>query len=475
ALDVVVATLSGEILTGYSFYASSGSKGLLQLKDRIEAIREKLANLNRCMTEAEKERQDILESVREAEDLYSAALRDTERLAGRVRDLSQQRGTVLGRLSAEKKALEQIRQDAEKLSFKYREVTSRIERLSGEEVELSARMANDLPQDEVELKKEADEIEEKVNEIESRRKKGRLALSDKSKEVAELRGRLDKVRGELSRVDLDRQKVALSITHLKEFAGAEVGGDFLIHLNKMEESIKAGDDEGFVLLDENEKNSIKEEIEKLTRRIEREGEVDYTSIERYEEEAARLKDLEEQRRDLREAYETLKRTVEYLREVSLERFMETFNRVNENFGRLIPKLFGGGSGKLELLDPDNPLESGVEIIARPPGKKLKSIELLSGGEKSLCAIALIISMFLVRPSPLCVLDEVDAPLDDANVERFLSVIKELSTKTQFLLITHNKHTMSVCSSLVGVTMEEAGASKVVSVSLEEAYSHAVNV
>ena len=158
-----------------------------------------------------------------------------------------------------------------------------------------------------------------------------------------------------------------------------------------------------------------------------------------------------------------------MRETSIERFLAIFNEVQKNFTELVPRLFGGGKGSLELEDPENPLDSGVLIIARPPGKKLKSIDLLSGGEKALCATALIFSMFLVRPSPLCVLDEVDAPLDDANLVRFLSMVKEMSRKTQFLMITHNKGSMAASDRMVGVTMQQPGASKVITVSLQEAY------
>ena len=148
-------------------------------------------------------------------------------------------------------------------------------------------------------------------------------------------------------------------------------------------------------------------------------------------------------------------------------------KVREHFSMLAPRLFGGGSADIELSDPNKPLESGVDIIARPPGKKLKSLELLSGGEKTLCAIALILATFLERPSPLCILDEVDAPLDEANLMRFLTLIKELSEKTQVIMITHNKQSMIASKELVGVTMQEPGATKLLSVSLEEAIKEAV--
>ena len=160
-------------------------------------------------------------------------------------------------------------------------------------------------------------------------------------------------------------------------------------------------------------------------------------------------------------------TIEKLTETSKKRFLTVFKGVRENFSQLIPRLFGGGRGSLELLDPEHPLESGVEIVARPPGKKLKSIDLMSGGEKALCATALILSMFMERPSPLCVLDEVDAPLDDANLERFLDLIREISKTTQFLVITHNKLSMQAVGRLIGITMQESGVSTALTVSLEE--------
>ena len=195
-----------------------------------------------------------------------------------------------------------------------------------------------------------------------------------------------------------------------------------------------------------------------------------TTLARFEEEQARLQNLEAQKQDLLSAAETLKRTISKLTETSEKRFLSTFAIVQDNFSKLVPKLYGGGKGTLELLDPTHPLDSGVEIVVRPPGKKLKTIDLMSGGEKALCAIAMIFALFLHRPSPLCVLDEVDAPLDEANLIRYLTMVKEMSTKTQFIMITHNKQSMNMADKLVGVTMQTPGASRVINVSLQEAYS-----
>jgi len=224
----------------------------------------------------------------------------------------------------------------------------------------------------------------------------------------------------------------------------------------------------------NEEQRIQElqlESDNVRRKIEREGDVDPESIELCEKEELRLAEMIKQSHDLTRATHTLERTIATLKEVSRQRFVETFKFVNEKFAELIPRLFGGGSGHLELLNPDDPLNSGVEVTVRPPGKKLRSLELLSGGEKALSAAALLVSMFLYKTSPLCVLDEVDAPLDDANLERFLDLIKDISRSTQFLLITHNKQSMAAMNRLLGITMQERGVSTALSVSLTEAEEH----
>jgi chromosome segregation protein len=216
------------------------------------------------------------------------------------------------------------------------------------------------------------------------------------------------------------------------------------------------------------RGQLEQRVATIRQRLEREGEVDPSVIEQHEVESKRLSELEGQREDLVKASETLQTTLGELSEACTRRFISTFEAIRGNFAIFAPKLFGGGSAELRLIDPSNPLESGVEIVVRPPGKKPKSIDLLSGGEKALCAIALVFSMFMVRPSPICVLDEVDAPLDEANVQRFVNFIKEMAAKTQFLMITHNKASMAAADALVGVTMPTPGASKVLTVSLQEA-------
>jgi chromosome segregation protein len=177
--------------------------------------------------------------------------------------------------------------------------------------------------------------------------------------------------------------------------------------------------------------------------------------------------LKEQRRDLERSLESLNETVKELDATCAERFLATLAEVNGAFDAVFQRLFGGGEARAELSDPEAPLESGIEIRVRPPGKHTQSVLLLSGGEKALAAVALLLALFRIRPAPFCLLDEVDAPLDDANVERLAGLLREMSEGTQFLLITHNRRTMAHADVLYGVTMEEPGVSRIVSVRLEE--------
>jgi chromosome segregation protein len=186
--------------------------------------------------------------------------------------------------------------------------------------------------------------------------------------------------------------------------------------------------------------------------------------------AAQLEEMEREKADVEAAIVRLRQGIANLNREGRKRLLEAFDAVNAHFGRLFKTLFGGGSAELKLVDSDDPLESGLEIFACPPGKRLQALTLLSGGEKALTALALIFAVFLTNPSPICVLDEVDAPLDDANVERFCRLMDEMAkeTNTRFLIITHHPLTMSRMSRLYGVTMAERGVSQLVSVDLETA-------
>ena len=210
-----------------------------------------------------------------------------------------------------------------------------------------------------------------------------------------------------------------------------------------------------------------EALAALARRIERLGAINLAAIDEYKTESERKAELDRQHEDVETALATLKGAIERIDRETRTRFKETFNRVNEHLKTLFPKVFGGGHAALELTGSDW-LETGVTLMARPPGKRNSSIHLLSGGEKAMSAVALIFSIFQLNPSPVCLLDEVDAPLDDSNVERFAELIREMSRDVQFVVVTHNKQTIEMADYLLGVTMQEAGVSRLVSVDVDKA-------
>ncbi|MDD2659311.1 MAG: chromosome segregation protein SMC [Methylococcales bacterium] len=213
----------------------------------------------------------------------------------------------------------------------------------------------------------------------------------------------------------------------------------------------------------------KSKVDDLTTQIERLGTINLTAIEEYKSQSERMNFLNEQHADLIEALQILDQAINKIDKESRLRFKETFDKINSGLQEKFPKLFGGGQAYLELTEQDL-LESGVNIIARPPGKRNSSIHLLSGGEKALTAVALVFSIFELNPAPFCLLDEVDAPLDDANVGRFSKMVEEMSASVQFLYISHNKVTMEIAKQLAGVTMKEPGVSRMVAVDIEEAVS-----
>lgn len=212
---------------------------------------------------------------------------------------------------------------------------------------------------------------------------------------------------------------------------------------------------------------LEADLARLKDRLDRTGPVNLLAAEEFTEQETRHSFLTEQRADVIASVESLRNTIRETNETSSERFLKTFMQVNESFGQTFVELFRGGQAEMRLLDEDDVLESGIEILARPPGKRLQNIMLLSGGEKALTAIALLFALFRSKPSPFCILDEVDAPLDDINTLRFVEMLKQRSSETQFIVITHNKLTMESMSRLYGVTMQERGVSSLVAVDFDE--------
>jgi chromosome segregation protein len=208
-----------------------------------------------------------------------------------------------------------------------------------------------------------------------------------------------------------------------------------------------------------------EMVADLRAKIERMGAVNMMAIDQFDDLESRHTFLTTQRKDLIDSIAATGEAIKKIDKTTKERFREAFTVINQNFEQTFTTLFGGGRAGLVLLDESDQLESGIDIIAQPPGKRLQSVQLLSGGEKALTAMALMFAIFKYRPSPFCLLDEIDAPLDDANIGRFVEMLKGMLHHTQFILITHNRKTMEIADRLYGVTMEEPGVSKLISVRL----------
>ncbi|MBL7993796.1 chromosome segregation protein SMC [bacterium] len=213
--------------------------------------------------------------------------------------------------------------------------------------------------------------------------------------------------------------------------------------------------------------AVKTMIDELRRKIKQLGPVNMEAFAEYNVEKDRLDTLTQQRQDLLEAESQLMQTIETINTTAQKQFMEVFDRIKENFINIFTSLFESSEANLELAKEEDPLEANIEILARPTGKKIQHIALLSGGEKTLTAIALLFAIYLVKPSPFCILDEVDAPLDDTNIDKFTKILRDFSKDTQFIVVTHNKRTMEAAQNIFGITMQEAGVSKVVSVKFND--------
>ncbi len=254
--------------------------------------------------------------------------------------------------------------------------------------------------------------------------------------------------------------------------------EIIFKINGIEEHLwveyekKISELKGFTV-DESMLPGIQKNIQDLKKKIQDLGPINNLAIEEYRDLKKRFEYYINQKKDIEKAREDILSVIEDINKTSVEMFVATFAEIQKNFSEIFKQLFEGGTATLELIDFENPLESGIEIFVRPPGKKLKNINLLSGGERAMTATALLFATYMVKPSPFCFLDEIDAPLDEENIGRFIRMLQQFSRSTQFMIVSHNKKTMSIGQSIYGVTMEDAGVSKVVSLRMEKVEKKAV--
>ncbi len=282
-------------------------------------------------------------------------------------------------------------------------------------------------------------------------------LRDAEGERASIEQRSQSVRDQLEKLKLDNQTLQ-------------------VQRETLEQQLAEADHKLETVLEEMPKEAAEAEwqrkLEQVGNRISRLGPINLAAIDEYSQQAERKNYLDAQNEDLESALQTLESAIRRIDKETRNRFRETFDQVNDSLQELFPRVFGGGSAYLEMTGEDL-LDTGITIMARPPGKRNATIHLLSGGEKALVAIALVFSIFRLNPAPFCMLDEVDAPLDDVNTSRYARMVKEMSDKVQFIFITHNKITMEMADHLMGITMQEPGVSRLVTVDVDEAAELAV--
>jgi len=422
---------------------------LAQEKSRLEQTRSALA---------------IAETVRSEQSVVKADLTEQrEQLGERL-----QRGRDSARASRDKFHAVNVRLESVQSQLTV-SLTAR-ERVRTQQSQLADQMKG--------VQQGIEESQRPIPELETQLKEQLASRVGVEEELKQARANLETLESGIRALEAQRGKVSESVAKVREGLEDErvQRQGMAVQENNVLEQLGATGHELEVVQqgmpEEACETAWVEEIERMSRRIQRLGAINLAAIEEFDTESERKNYLDAQAADLEEALDTLLDVMQKIDKETRVRFKETFDAVNTKLGELFPKVFGGGSATLELTG-DDMLDTGVTLMARPPGKKNSSIHLLSGGEKAMTAVALIFAIFHLNPSPVCLLDEVDAPLDDMNVTRFAALIREMSESVQFLVITHNKITMEMADYLMGVTMHEAGVSRLVSVDVDAAAALAI--
>jgi chromosome segregation protein len=407
-------------------------------REQAEALEQKRQALEDEMTAA----QELVTSLKAARDeaaqtasqaaAHLAVVEERRRTAAsaleRIESLSTEAGQRVNSLQNQihSAAAEKVQREAENL-----QIADRLQALAAEKATAEATG--------LQLQQESDQVRARIAEIDQELKIARSELDAARERKSELGTQLAKLQSDL----------------------AYMGESCLNELGIPADELRANTE---IIMVEGEQLTLEETAYREMRtKLDNMGPVNMMALEEFKETEQRHQFLETQRKDLLDSIENTQATIKEIDEFSRQKFQEAFDRINENFQFTFRKLFGGGQAFMRLTDELNTAESGIDVVASPPGKKLQNVLLLSGGEKALTALSLLVGIFQYQPSPFCILDEVDAPLDEANIARFTELIREMAVQTQFIIITHSKKTMSIAPVMYGVTMQEPGVSKIVSV------------
>ncbi|MDD3922075.1 MAG: hypothetical protein PHY39_00895, partial [Endomicrobiaceae bacterium] len=417
-----------------------------EIKQHIaDGVNEKIANIDQQLIDIETESAILSENLNKVES-------DIDSFRIQEEPFHQEYMQLSASFERRKSDLEHRQQGQQYIVENITNLKVQIEQKTNRSAEIELQLQQVLTDQETEainIQKYNEELTQKETEIQvifSKKQEIQTNIDNKSSTIHETRIKVEALRDEVSSMEGDK-KGFIAQKDLLETRIRETYG-------KTFDEIK----EQYLGVEVN-----REEIDRIKKKMESLGQVNLAAQEEYDQLSQRYSFIQTQQQDLLKAKKDLEEVIKKINETTIENFRKTFDLVRENFKTLYKKLFGGGDADLLLTDENNLLESGVDIFAQPPGKVVKNILQCSGGEKALTAVALLFSFFLVKPSPFCILDEVDAPLDDANIGRYINVIKEFAQKTQFLVVTHNKRTMEMADILYGVTMEQQGVSKIISV------------
>ena len=448
-------------------------------KQKVESIEEAIAKLENKLANLKKESLDI-EKTKE-QTLITKARYETE-----IKELEQKMETLNGQISvfAEKnkdnqKYIDDLNFDITNLKISVSsfdesansldEIIARIDQdilniekgiTVKKEQRIKIEQDNKMLEEQItnlnnqieEIKQNVNQSVEKVEELKKKRQKENSRLDNVELSIAEKLKLLENLKGETAKLDIKKSKIDVELEQIEQ----KLWEDYEITPNNAEQEF------------EKPKNvqTTTKRVKELKEQIKNLGSINIDSIEEYRQTKERYDFMCEQRLDLEDSSAKLRKVIQDMTKIMKEQFAEKFNIINKNFGEVFKELFGGGKAELKLTDEENILECGIDIEVQPPGKKLQNMTLLSGGEKAFTAIALLFAILKINPAPFCVLDEIEAALDDVNVYRFAEYLKKFADETQFLVITHRKGTMEAADTVYGITMEENGISKLLSMQLK---------
>jgi len=443
-----------------------------RFQQRAEQMQQRQQSIQTDLSEIEKQQSELKSSLQSVTVKRNDLLEQINQMENQKESRQQHKMQLMDKLSharqaenAGKDRLFKNQMNLQSLESELKSIQSNLQRIRQMQ-QHNAQRETELKQFLLDQQQPLVDLQQNLQAQLTRKSASEQELQQVQQKVSEL---------DLQQRDLESQRNQLQqkidVSRSDVSAQQMVCQEFEIHIKTILEQLADTEFDLMQLQQEmSEQAELKQwqqQLHQLTQKIDRLGPINLAAIEEYQEQLERKEYLDAQNEDLNDALETLEKAIRKIDKETKHRFKETFDQVNQKFSQRFPKLFGGGEAHLELTE-DDLLSTGVMIMARPPGKRINNLQLLSGGEKALTAVALIFAIFELNPSPFCMLDEVDAPLDDANVGRYCAMVEEMSETVQFIFITHNKISMESAQTLNGVTMHEPGVSRLVSVNIDEA-------